>query len=269
MWRKLLFSILFFALFSQTLYSQTDTTKTPSVTLNLGADLASRYVWRGTQFGGNGPSFQPGLSVAWKGLELGFWGAFSLDGINTMQELDLNLKYTFLKDMVSIGLTDYYFPNEAGGVDPFDYRKDYTTHILEGMASFNGTKSLPISLLFSMNFYGNDAAKIEKDPASADFNKKVGIQYSSYLELGYAASIQNYSLNLFAGANLNTPQKVDSLIGYSGESGFYGSKAGLVNLGFTLGKTIEVTEKFSLPISASVIVNPTDKRYFLVFVMSI
>ena len=43
---------------------------------DLGADLVSSYVWRGTQFG-SGPHIQPWVSLSKGDLELGAWGKFS------------------------------------------------------------------------------------------------------------------------------------------------------------------------------------------------
>ena len=42
---------------------------------DLGADLVSSYVWRGTQFG-SGAHIQPYVSLSTGDLELGAWGSF-------------------------------------------------------------------------------------------------------------------------------------------------------------------------------------------------
>lgn len=237
--------------------------------LNLGADLMSRYVWRGTQFGGASPSLQPSLALTANNFEVGFWGAYSLGGQNTFQECDIYASYTFAKDLFTATLTDYFFPVDGGEYDYFDYNKNSTGHILEGTISFNGTEKFPISILFAMNFFGADAKKIVSDRNSTNFNEEDGIQHSSYLEFGYSTGISNVSLDLFAGFNLTSPEDKNLSTGYTGETGFYGSKAGLVNLGFTAGKEIAISEKFSLPVSASLITNPVSKSVFLVFGISL
>lgn len=248
-----------------TLKAQDATKSESNFSFDIGADLVSRYVWRGTQFGGNSPSIQPGASVAWKGLEVGFWGAYSVSGLNNTQELDLYLSYTFLNDMISLGITDYFFPNDQLPYKMFEYGRDSTGHILEGSFSFNGSDKIPVSLLIAMNIYGADAAKINDDPNGTDFNIEDGIQYSTYMELGYATNIGNLSFDAFAGVNLTAPRKEDINTGYLGETGFYGSKAGLVNIGFTLGKELPITSMYALPITASLITNPVDNRYYFVF----
>lgn len=238
--------------------------------LDLGTDLMSRYVWRGTQFGGNSPSIQPYISLGWKGLELGAWGAYSLGGANTDQEFDLYLGYTFLKEQFTLTLTDYYFPAEGDDYNYFGFAANTTGHILEGSIGFNGNDKIPFGLMFAMNFWGADAIRVVNDAASADFNMKAGLQYSSYAELSYSHDLsENSSLEAFLGVNLTTPLAADTLTGYLGETGFYGSKAGVVNLGCTLSKEIRFTDDFALPVSASLITNPLDKKVYFVFGISL
>lgn len=248
--------------------AQEESNKGSNLDFDIGADLMSRYVWRGTQFGGNGPSVQPGITMSWKGLEVGFWGAYSLNGINNVQELDLYASYTFLDDMFSVAITDYFFPDEALVYNPFEYKKDTTAHILEGTLSFNGTEKFPISILLAMNFYGADAEQLSDDPNSTDFNQKTGIQNSTYLEFGYSTTIRELSFDAFAGFNLTSPKEANLNDGYVGETGYYGSKRGMVNLGFTLGKEIPVTELYSIPLSASIITNPVDDKIYFVLGIS-
>ena len=237
-----------------------------SLTFSIGADLMSRYVWRGLQYGGNAPSIQPNLCLTWKGLNVGFWGAYSTAGLNESQELDFFISYTFAKDMFTVLFTDYYFPNRRAPDKFYNYDVDSTHHILEGTVSFNGTEKIPLSLLVAVNFYGADASRIGNDPSSSDFNKKVGIQYSTYMELKYSTSLlRSVDFDAFVGVNLTSPRKEDSSIGYVGEGGFYGSKAGVVNMGVSFGKEIPLSSEFSLPITSSIIANPVDNFYYFVF----
>jgi len=237
-----------------------------SIHFNLGADLVSRYVWRGLQYGGNAPSIQPGICMTWKGLNVGFWGAYSTAGANESEELDLFISYTFAKDMFTVLFTDYYFPNDRVPDKFYNYDVDSTHHILEGTVSFNGVEKVPLSVLLAVNFYGADASRIENDPNSPDFNKKVGIQYSTYLELKYSTTmLKTIGFDAFVGFNLTNPRQEDTSIAYVGEGGFYGSKAGIVNIGVTFGKEIPLSSKFNLPITTSLIANPVENFYFFTF----
>ncbi|MBN2891753.1 MAG: hypothetical protein JXL97_07790 [Bacteroidales bacterium] len=255
-------------IFIQSVSNAQETKSCTGINFDLGGDLYSRYVWRGTQFGGNAPSIQPYASMAVGNLELGFWGAYSLSGWNTGQELDLYLSYSFLDEMFSVAFTDYFFPDVLADYNYFDYAAPTTGHIFEGSLSFNGTEKIPFTFLAAINFFGADAAKIESDPTSPNFNTKTGLLYSSYFEAGYSKTIKSVDFSAFVGFTLTSPQEVDSNTGYIGETGFYGSKAGVVNTGISLSKEIEITEKYSLPISASVIANPDTKKMFFILGIS-
>lgn len=237
--------------------------------ISINTDLNSRYVWRGTQFGGNSPSIQPGISISKSNLEFGIWGAYSLGGINSGQELDLYLSYTFNKDLFTLSVTDYFFPDEALNYNYFNYEANVTGHILEGSFSFNGTDKLPLSILAAVNFFGNDSRRIQDDITSVDFNNAIGLQYSTYLELGYSIESKGTTLDLFAGCNLTSPKESNNITGYIGESAFYGSKTGIVNIGITASKEIKISESFNLPINASFISNPDSKRVFFVLGISL
>lgn len=242
-----------------------DSTETSKLNFDVGADLVSRYVWRGIQFGGFSPSIQPGASVAIGNLEIGAWGSYSIGGANPYQEFDLYISYTLMDGMFSLSLNDYYFPDETADYKYFRYDKDETGHIFEGSVSFNGTESFPVSFLLGVNFFGNDVRKINDDQTSPDFNSEDGLQYSSYAEIGYSGSIKDVSIDAFMGLALNNPKKADANTGYIGETGFYGDGFGVVNLGFTASKEIKITENYSLPVFGSIITNPQAEKVFFVF----
>ena len=197
--------------------------------ISIGVDLMSRYVWRGTDYGSS-PSIQPSLELGLGGFALGVWGAYTTN-LPGVQELDLYATYTF-SDVFTIGITDYFFPNEIFGYDYYEFRGDSSAHILEGIASFNGLEDLPLTLMVGYNFFYDS-------------------QNSTYLELGYSFSI----LDIFLGAG----------------NGFYTTdgKFNVVNLGISVSKEIKITEKFSLPISASFITNPQAKKVHFIFGVSL
>ncbi|WP_421921180.1 hypothetical protein [Marinifilum sp.] len=234
--------------------------------LDFGADVMSRYVWRGTQFGGTSPSLQPSVSLTYKGWELGAWGAYSLGGNNEGQEFDIYLAYTFADDQFSLSLTDYYFPTEGADYNYFEFDNDMTGHVLEGTLSFNGNDKIPFGLMVAVNFWGADAIRLGDNASQADFNQKTRLQYSTYAELSYSTTMENdVTLDAFLGINLTDPAEGNQSSGFVGESGYYGSKAGVVNLGMTLSKEVAINDNFSLPVSASLITNPVDEKIYFVF----
>jgi hypothetical protein len=137
----------------------------------------SRYVWRGLNLGGSTPAIQPAIEFAFgnedHSIAVGAWGSYSFSGTQTGQEADLYLSYT-LKDMFSLTVSDYFFPDETVGTNKyFNYNMDWNTindgtkaqtgHVLEAALSFNGTESIPVSLLFAMNVWGADSRKYEEE----------------------------------------------------------------------------------------------------------
>ncbi len=248
--------------------SENSSSKVKKAKVDFGADLVSRYIWRGIQLGGNVPNIQPTIHYNNGGFEAGVWGSFSIAGSNYSDEVDLYVSQTFANSMFTVSVTDYFFPVEFGNYKYFEYRKDSTGHVFEGTFAYNGIKNFPLTALIAVNFYGADAARIDDNPQSPDFNKKTGIQYSTYLELGYPFKISDIDINTYIGFNLTAPKKADSATGFIGETGFYGNSIGVVNLGFTASKSIPITKQFALPVSISLITNPQSEKIYFVFGIS-
>ncbi len=202
-------------------HSQDEDTESP---ISIGTDLVSRYVWRGLDYGAS-PSIQPYIELGIGGIAFGAWGAYTTN-LPGVQEMDFYLSYT-MDDFLTVGVTDYFFPDEVLGYDYFDY----DTHVFEAFASFNGLEKLPLSAMFGINLAGDD-------------------ENSMYFELGYAFSI--FDVFLGAGNGL-----------YTTDNDF-----GIVNLGITASKDIQITDNFRLPISASLITNPNARAIHLVFGVS-
>ncbi len=113
--------------------------------IGLGADVVSRYVWRGADFG-NALSIQPGMSFTSGNLEIGAWASYPVDnGSAGANENDLYITYS----IGDLGLTvcDYYFPE---GMDVFNYSDEDGVHWLEASASYSiGSFSVLAGYFFS------------------------------------------------------------------------------------------------------------------------
>jgi len=224
--------------------------------LEFGTDLFNRYIWRGLDLGGKSPSIQPWMKLTLgnenHAFSIGAWGAFSLAG-TANEETDLFLTYTY-KSALSITLTDYFFPGlNTGSKDKyFEWGKDKTGHILEGTLAYNGSEKIPFTFLFSMNLYGNDARKSNGN-----------IFMSKYFELGYKTKFEFADVNVFVGA---TPDKANA---ENGETAFYlNEKPGITNIGIKASKTLQITEKFSIPVQCSIISNPDLNKIYLAIGLS-
>lgn len=203
-------------------------------TINLGADIMSRYVWRGADFG-ESMSIQPSLSFSSGGLTVGSWGAYAVNPESSgANEHDLYASYAIETSggTVALGVTDYYFPNSGAFFD-FD-----GAHQIEPSLSYSGPESFPISL------YGGVFVHNEPDN-------------SVYLEASYPFSIESVDLSVIVG-------------GTPAESGFYGTdSAGIINTSLSASRSIPITDSFSLPVSVSYILNPYAEKTFFVFGVSL
>ena len=144
--------------------------------ITIGADVVSRYVWRGTDFG-NAAAVQPGIETVVGPVTVGAWGSWALNGAADGNECDLYASTTV--GPVDLTLTDYFFPAYTGdstysGDGIFKYSGDDATHIFELSA---GADVGPVSLLAAANVSGDD-------------------DNSTYLELTYGA----FSMGLGNGA---------------------------------------------------------------------
>ncbi|MGF1669203.1 MAG: hypothetical protein ACFCU6_02045 [Balneolaceae bacterium] len=195
--------------------------------LNLGVDVASRYVWRGADFG-NSPSIQPDISASFGNFEIGAWAAIATQGDPEGTEVDWYASYTIdtnASGSFSLSLTDYTFPELPTGNY---FSKE--AHFLEGAVGYSGPSSFPVSISTGVFFTNDD-------------------DYSIYTEIGYEIKM----VNLFFGF---TPK----------ESELYGTrKAGVINTGISASKAIRITDSFSINLNTSIIGNPHSDDLFFVF----
>ena len=205
---------------------------------SFGADVQSRYVWRGAQLGGESASLQPSVEYTNGKLAVGAWGAYSLGGTNSAQEMDVYVSYA-LTDAISVTVTDYYFPGTTGAVDYLELDSEKTGHLYEAAVSVAVTDA--ISLTAASNVGGTNEGE-------------------TYIEASYAAD----QFTLFVGGVMgDDPAEGET-------SGFYGTDGdGLVNVGISLERDIQLSSTYSLPVNSSLIVNPDAGNVFLTFGFSL
>jgi len=162
------FIIILLAAFSSILYAD----------IKIQADLFSRYVWRGADYG-NSVSLQPQIENDFGSVSIGIWGSVPLttNTLNTnANECDLFIN----ADLGSFNftLTDYFFPTYDGTDSLFNINK----HIFEIALS---TKVGPLELMSAYNFYGED-----KNSIYIEFNRQ---WKNSSLFLGFGNGIYSDS----------------------------------------------------------------------------
>ena len=187
---------------------------------NIGADLFSNYVWRGTKFG-TGPSVQPSVAFVQGRLTLGVWGSFDAAGY---AEADPYISYS-LPFGLSLGLTDYYYP----GLAVFDFSTPTGSHALEINTTFEKG-----GMTLNANYIINEAG----GAASAGSDM--------YFQAGYAFT--NFELFVGAGDGWHTSD----------------GNFNVCHVGLGTSKEIQITEKFSVPVSGQIILNPEREDLYIV-----
>ena len=204
----------------------------------VGADVVSEYIFRGVKCGD--AAIQPSLAVSAGGFEVSAWGSVGIVNFLDTKEMDLTLSYSLAG--ANIGVTDYWF--SVGG-DPagryFKYKEDATNHIFEAFLGYDFGFA---SISWYTNFYGNDF--------KADGSKA----FSSYCEL--AAPFSAFGADWTATLGF-VPM----------ESPLYGTDGfGVTNISLTAEKALDITESFSLPISAGLTFNPSSEMAYLILGIS-
>ena len=148
-------ALLFFLTAAFLLFGAGSAAAQDKVEASLGADLVSRYVWRGQDLGG--VSVQPSLGISYRGISLSAWGSVGLSNPQDAREVDLTLGYTI--GGFNIGVTDYWVED---------------SHVFEGTVGYDFGFA---SINWYTNFAGNDF-KADGDRA-----------FSSYCELAAPFSL--------------------------------------------------------------------------------
>jgi hypothetical protein len=156
----------------------------------------------------------------------GAWGSYDF---NDYQEVDIYISFA-LPAGFSIDITDYYTP----GLRYFDYSASSGSHAFEITLDFEGG-----NLDLSANCVINEAGGAGSSGGDL------------YFEAGYSFKL----LRLFAGAgngwHTYDPDTEESVFT-------------VCNLGLEVSKTLMVTERFSIPVTGQLILNPYSEQMFLV-----
>jgi hypothetical protein len=177
----------------------------------------------------SGPSIQPTLEYGISGFTIGAWGSF--DFTNGFNELDTYASYTFGFGL-GLGVTDYYYQ----GSRAFDF------------ADTTGSHALEANLNYTIGGFSASANYVINDTHAGGPGSKGG---DLYFELGYGFKY----LDVFVGGG----------DGWHTANGNFN----IVNVGIGVTKEIKITETFSVPVFAQLIVNPDKEEYDLVIGISL
>jgi len=203
----------------------------------VSADLVSSYVWRGSLATSSPtPNFQPTLAYTQGNFEIGVWGSTDFSG--SYKEVDSYIAYTAGK--LKFTFTDYNWNFDKANY--FNYKNSETGHRLEGSIGYAGSEKLPISVTWNTMFYGFD--KKAEDTTKQSF--------STYIELGYTRGIASVFFGFTPWAGLYNNYGVTTFDSEAAKKSF-----SIVNVGISATKAVKITDSFSLPVKATLVVNPS------------
>lgn len=200
------------------------------VEADLNVDFVSTDVWRGTYLGG--AALQPEVAVGWKGLELSAWGSTGI--ANGRYEIDLTLSYTI--GGLTLSVVDYW--DNSGETRYFHYKPRETGHSFEGAIGYDFG---PVKASWQTFFAGSDYQEADGRRA-----------FSSYLEISAPFRLVGLEWEATVGV---VPWASD----------YYETQRFSLNcLSLKATKDIPITEKFTLPLYAELIANPTTRNFYFV-----
>lgn len=207
-----------------------------------GADLVSRYNWRGLDFG-DAFSLQPYLRLEYGGLKVGFWGSYSTE----YEEVDTWTSYTLsLRNAgnVTAIVTDLYYPH-AGirffNFNNYDDPKGPGAHTVELGLSYTAPERFPIVISGYINVY-NDAGN------------------NAYFQLDYPFRVKDADLGIFLGATSGSTKN---------PSVYLSDNVEIINVGLKATRKLQINSNLEIPVSATYILNPQQEVSYLIFGLSI
>ena len=200
------------------------------LTVEVGADMVSSYVWRGMYQAG--ASIQPSISLSTSGITLGAWGSTAFS--TSFKEIDLSLSYEYGSLWASI--SDYWWSGEG---EPY-FKHARGTHHLEVSLGFTFPKKFPLSLEVSTMLCGDD----DKDDKGRPY-------YSTYLSATFPFSVGKVDCE--AGMGI-TPGK-----------GMYSDRFDVAAITTRVTKKLQLSVNHTLPVFVELVLSPVQGNAYLVF----
>ena len=161
---------------------------TKGISLEVGADVVSGYLWRGYNLGGL--SIQPSVTFGWNGLYLCGWANIGADSWRFEElspELDITIGYDNYG--VALDLTHlYYFGGEKyfkGLGDPNNVFTSSTMELHAGINIGEWVEKVPLTIDWYTTVLGYDPVFDEEGGIATNASGNAKRAYSTYIQLGY------------------------------------------------------------------------------------
>ena len=162
-------------------YAEDNAKRELGLTLDVGADVVSSYLWRGQNLGGI--SIQPSVTLGWKGLYLSGWANIGADNWtfeDLNPELDVTIGYDDFGFQVDLTHLYYFGGDPYFGKGGFKAQEQTTGSTMEAHVGFHLgdiVENVPLSLDWYTTVYGDDCYQDEH----GEWKRA----WSSYVEVGY------------------------------------------------------------------------------------
>ncbi|WP_321285470.1 hypothetical protein [uncultured Sunxiuqinia sp.] len=206
-----------------------------SSSFDTGVDIYSSYIWRGAKFG-NGPAFQPYVEFSTGGFAIGAWGSVSTGGASGSAYIMNDGTDSY----VEIPSAEGYEMDLYAGYDFGPVSITVTDYYFGGDWTDGDMHFFEPSLGLALGDFGFTAAYMTGD----------GVD-DTYLEAAYSFS----TFDVFLGGGDGQ---------YTKDGDF-----SVCNVGIGTSKEVKLTESFSLPVSGSVILNPSTGGFFITVGLSL
>lgn len=166
-------------------------------------------------------------------FEAGLWGGVGFAGNYT--EFDYYMSYSHKNWTFAIWDINNYtdFPDAK----IFDYDRAKTSHFIDVSLTY-AFESFPLQTSWSTIVQGRDTY--------VNSNGDLRNAFTNYVEASYiVAGGEDWSLSLYVGAAFS----------FVSNSHFYGDRTGFNNYGATYSKTLKVFDRYSIPVSATAMLN--------------
>ena len=208
------------------------------------------------------PTLATTVGVAWNQFIIGFYGGVGVDG--GYQEVDWILSY--FNDRFQVNLEYYY--NFTQGIsdipDPsgiFDFNKQTTRGLLDLIIDVNLDNKKKWRLNSSTFIFGRDTDIIEEIINGEVVTSRGDQRYSQYFSLAHNWKWSGGKVEANVGGSFSWTDP--------GGAQFYGSKAGINDVGVSFTKYLVVNDYVKLPIKAAVLVNPMAETMYLLLTLNL
>lgn len=268
---KILFALLLLSMVA--IKTSAQTTDNKPYPVDLAVEVKNAHIWRGQDVTHNALiDADLRLMDKSKTFAFGIWGATTF----TKDFREFDYYAGFYKGGFSLEVWDVFNFSDKNAFDPvtntgynvdnaFDYDARTTGHFVDVRLAYKISEKFPLTLKWNTVVYGRDRARISyQDPTDPSVyrQKYSKSRYSTYIEVDYPV-LKSDLVDVKVGVGGAFALKEAKIDGEKIKGNFYGESAGVVNASLALTKRFKITDKYTLPVTATAVWNPEARKTYL------